>query len=145
MSAAGPEAAEAALPKDLRPRAPGTVAIYWRLAGGLALFLVRGVAADDPPVDAVAIPKRIEDITREVAERVGTYPAEVLRWEAGRSVDVREETSLLGRGKGEAVRTLVRLIAPMAPHLAEESWARLGETGLVCSAAWPDHDPALPR
>ena len=34
MSAAGPEAAEAALPKDLRPRASGTVAIYWRLAGG---------------------------------------------------------------------------------------------------------------
>ena len=34
MSAAGPEAAEADLPKDLRPRASGTVAIYWRLAGG---------------------------------------------------------------------------------------------------------------
>jgi tetratricopeptide (TPR) repeat protein len=90
-------------------REPSTVlyAIALLVGTGLALFLVRGVAADDPPVDAVAIPKRIEDITREVAERVGTYPAEILRWEAGRSVDVREETSLLGRGKGEAVRTLV--------------------------------------
>ena len=31
----------------------------------------------------------------------------------------------------------------MAPHLAEEAWARLGETGLVADAAWPAHDPAL--
>ena len=42
-----------------------------------------------------------------------------------------------------AARTLVRLVAPMVPHLAEEAWARLGETGLVADAAWPDHDPAL--
>lgn len=42
-----------------------------------------------------------------------------------------------------AARTLVRLIAPMVPHLAEEAWARLGEPGLVADAAWPDHDPAL--
>jgi len=42
-----------------------------------------------------------------------------------------------------AVRTLVRLVAPMAPHLAEEAWERLGETGLVADAAWPAVDPAL--
>ena len=38
---------------------------------------------------------------------------------------------------------LIRLIAPMAPHLAEESWAALGEEGLVADAAWPEFDPAL--
>jgi leucyl-tRNA synthetase len=43
----------------------------------------------------------------------------------------------------EAVRTLVRLIAPMAPHLAEECWSRLGAEGLVADAAWPEFDPAL--
>ncbi len=42
-----------------------------------------------------------------------------------------------------AARTLVRLVAPMVPHLAEEAWARLGESGLVADAAWPEHDPAL--
>ena len=41
-----------------------------------------------------------------------------------------------------AVRTLVLLIAPMAPHLAEECWDFLGEGGMVVDAAWPDHDPA---
>src|SRR5690606_6461831 len=36
-----------------------------------------------------------------------------------------------------AVRTLVLLAAPMAPHLAEEAWAALGEQGLVAEADWP--------
>jgi leucyl-tRNA synthetase len=45
--------------------------------------------------------------------------------------------------RDEAVRTLLRLIAPMAPHLAEEAWAALGHAGLIADAAWPDVDPAL--
>ncbi|MES2120042.1 MAG: leucine--tRNA ligase [Pseudomonadota bacterium] len=43
----------------------------------------------------------------------------------------------------EAIRGLVRLVAPMAPHLAEESWAKLGGEGLVANADWPVFDPAL--
>ena len=45
--------------------------------------------------------------------------------------------------RAEAVRTLIQLIAPMAPHLAEEAWANLGEAGLVAEADWPSFDPAL--
>jgi leucyl-tRNA synthetase len=45
--------------------------------------------------------------------------------------------------RDESVRTLIKLIAPMAPHLAEESWALLGGEGMVTDAAWPDFDPAL--
>ena len=43
----------------------------------------------------------------------------------------------------EAVRTLVKLAAPMAPHLAEECWAVLGEAGMVTEAEWPTFDPAM--
>ena len=42
-----------------------------------------------------------------------------------------------------ATATLVRLVAPMVPHLAEEAWAALGEAGLIADAAWPEVDPAL--
>jgi leucyl-tRNA synthetase len=43
----------------------------------------------------------------------------------------------------EATRALILLAAPAAPHLAEESWAALGESGLVADAPWPSFDPAL--
>ncbi len=42
-----------------------------------------------------------------------------------------------------AIATLVRLIAPMLPHLAEEAWAAMGNDGLVADAPWPEADPAL--
>jgi leucyl-tRNA synthetase len=45
--------------------------------------------------------------------------------------------------RAEAVRTLVKLAAPMAPHLAEECWAALGGEGMVTEAEWPSFDPAM--
>ena len=43
----------------------------------------------------------------------------------------------------EALSALARLIAPFAPHLAEECWEKLGETGLVAQAPWPTYEVAL--
>jgi leucyl-tRNA synthetase len=45
--------------------------------------------------------------------------------------------------RDEAVRMLVLLASPMAPHLAEEAWAPLGQAGMVADAPWPEYDPAL--
>jgi len=45
--------------------------------------------------------------------------------------------------RNTAVRTLMRLVSPMAPHLAEEAWAADGGDGLIADAAWPEVDPAL--
>ena len=42
-----------------------------------------------------------------------------------------------------AARTLVLLVSPMIPHLAETAWERLGGEGLVADAPWPQVDPAL--
>jgi leucyl-tRNA synthetase len=41
--------------------------------------------------------------------------------------------------------TFTLLLAPFAPHLAEELWARLGRPYSVHQAAWPEHDPAALR
>jgi leucyl-tRNA synthetase len=43
----------------------------------------------------------------------------------------------------EAAVILVQLFAPMMPHLAEESWQVLGQTGLVSEANWPQIDRDL--
>ncbi len=41
-----------------------------------------------------------------------------------------------------ALSVLARLVAPLAPHMAEEAWARLGMQGMVVDAPWPVYDPA---
>jgi leucyl-tRNA synthetase len=41
----------------------------------------------------------------------------------------------------DAMRDLLALLAPLAPHLAEELWARLGFEG-TAAAGWPVFDPA---
>ncbi len=43
----------------------------------------------------------------------------------------------------EAVADALRLLAPAAPHLAEELWHRLGHEGSILEAGWPVHDPAM--
>jgi leucyl-tRNA synthetase len=42
----------------------------------------------------------------------------------------------------QAAETLVKLLAPFAPHVAEELWERLGHRDSVAYVAWPEADPA---
>jgi leucyl-tRNA synthetase len=52
---------------------------------------------------------------------------------------LREEGST-DRGMVEG---LVLMLAPFAPHFAEESWDRLGHDGSIFDAGWPEWDEAL--
>ncbi|MXO65809.1 leucine--tRNA ligase [Altericroceibacterium endophyticum] len=45
--------------------------------------------------------------------------------------------------RSEAIRSILLLIAPMMPHLAEEGWAQMGDGALVAEASWPAVDEAL--
>ena len=42
-----------------------------------------------------------------------------------------------------AIRTVLLLVSPMMPHLAEEAWSRTGCDGLIADANWPEVDEAL--
>ena len=42
----------------------------------------------------------------------------------------------------QVLETVVTLIAPFTPHVAEELWQRLGHTATVCDAPWPAFDEA---
>ncbi len=42
-----------------------------------------------------------------------------------------------------ATRSFVLLLAPYAPHMAEELWQRLGETHSLTYEPWPKYDPQL--
>jgi leucyl-tRNA synthetase len=41
------------------------------------------------------------------------------------------------------VKTLLQLLAPFAPYVAEELWERTGGEGSIHDSAWPVHDPGL--
>jgi leucyl-tRNA synthetase len=45
----------------------------------------------------------------------------------------------------ELLRTLVLLLAPLAPYIAAELWEELGEEGAILRAPWPVSDPELAR
>jgi len=54
-------------------------------------------------------------------------------------IATNELTELKANNK-EVLEPLVRLIAPFAPHLAEELWEKLGESGSVTHTAYPQHN-----
>ena len=43
----------------------------------------------------------------------------------------------------DEVEPLIRLVAPFAPHIAEELWERFGHKRSVFDSGWPSVDPAL--
>jgi leucyl-tRNA synthetase len=45
----------------------------------------------------------------------------------------------------EAIRTLILLMAPGFPHIAEEMWAHIGQPYSVHQQPWPDWDEALAK
>ncbi|MBT6136884.1 MAG: leucine--tRNA ligase [Rhodospirillaceae bacterium] len=67
--------------------------------------------------------------------------------EGSKSADPGEDSA--GDGDGDAwvlrfgFETLVRLIEPMTPHLAEELWHRLGHREMLTEQPWPVADPAM--
>ena len=52
----------------------------------------------------------------------------------------REATRNVSR---ETVEPLVRMVSPVAPHIAEELWARLGHEGTITFEAFPTFDESL--
>ena len=104
----------------------------WRLAsaergGGtedreLARKLHRAIAAVGANIEALAFNKAVANIY-ELANAIEKAPASATR--------------------AAAVETMIRLVAPMVPHVAEEAWAAGGRNGLIADAPWPEADPAL--
>ena len=107
----------------------------WRLVGSVAG--AAGVAGEE-----LAIDKRAHRATAAVGAAIDGLAfnkAVAALYELAGAL----EKAAPSASREAAIRTLVRLIAPMAPHLAEDSWARLGEPGMVANAAWPSFDPAM--
>jgi leucyl-tRNA synthetase len=104
----------------------------WRLAtsssagegddAALARKLHRTIAAVGDAIDALQFNKAIAQL-----------------YELTSAIEKSEPSAT----RHEAVRTLVLLAAPAAPHLAEECWSAMGESGMIVDARWPSFDPSM--
>ena len=53
------------------------------------------------------------------------------------------ELSDLKCNKHAVLKDMCVLLSPYAPHMAEELWEKLGESGSITKASWPIFDPAV--
>ena len=98
-----------------------------------------GELGDGPP-DPALEPKLHRTI-RQVSEQIAT-----LRYNTAIAAMMEYLNAVRGGGRTPVraeVEPLVRLVAPFAPHMAEELWRRLGNRESIFDGAnWPGFDPA---
>ena len=93
----------------------------------------------DGAVDAPETLRLLHETIKKVSEDI-----EGLRYNTAISqmmilTNALQKAPQVSRG---TMRTFLQLLAPFAPHIAEELWARLGGAASVMTAPWPVHDPA---
>jgi leucyl-tRNA synthetase len=87
-----------------------------------------------------AVHHAIKEVTDDFEEfRFNTAVSELMTLSnaMGKAKPFREA---LGDTWTEAVRSLLLLLAPIAPHITEELWDRAGFGGSVHTQSWPQHD-----
>jgi len=123
----------------------------WRLVGDGA-ELIAAKTAGERSAPALALAKATHKTVAAVEddiERLGFNRAVARLYEfantIGRAIQQAQTApdGSLAAALDEALDALVRMIAPMMPHLAEECWAALGRDGLVADAPWPTVDASL--
>jgi len=92
-----------------------------------------------------AMHQTLKRVTEDLeAFRFNTAIAALMTY-TNRLSDLRAEGGPAAAEWGDALRTLVLMLAPLTPHVAEDLWARLGGTYSVHQQAWPAWDPAAVR
>jgi leucyl-tRNA synthetase len=101
------------------------------------------LTVDDSPLDA-----QISGLLHQTIQAVREYYS-ALRFNVAiaRLQELLTQAARIAAAQGNLPRALaeplVLMVAPLAPHIAEELWARLGHRGLAARAAFPQADPAL--
>ncbi|MBK8173932.1 MAG: leucine--tRNA ligase [Rhodospirillales bacterium] len=122
----------------------------WRLVTAPA---DEAAISDKPSGDAG---ERRETLVRETHRAIHRITDDLERFRFNRAVAGCREfvnsimefslaTPACRQARDKAISVLVVLISPLMPHLAEELWCALGNTGLVVEQPWPIADQTLLR
>jgi leucyl-tRNA synthetase len=123
----------------------------WRLINEIAQLSPGPMAKQDPRSLELRrdAHKAIDRVTKAIEElRFNSAVAYVYTLVNLLEAAVREATSpgqpqSLRGALREGAEILVRIVAPMMPHLAEECWVALGHDTLLAEQPWPKPDQAL--
>lgn len=123
----------------------------WALTGieGVHRFLDRVwrlILNEDGSVGArsEAVPEDLNKLIHKTIKKVGEdYESMSFNTAVSAMMILLNEIYSLNLRPLAAIKPLLQLMAPIAPHMAEELWSRLGESGFVSLAPWPTFDPAL--
>ncbi|MEZ5680812.1 MAG: leucine--tRNA ligase [Erythrobacter sp.] len=96
-----------------------------------------GAEGEDKPLDRKTH-QTVDAVAKDI-ESLGFNKAVARIYELTGAVEKAQPSA----SRSAAIRTIVQLVAPMMPHLAEEAWAGMGMESMVADAAWPTVDPAL--
>ncbi len=112
----------------------------WRLVADADSDEIR---LDPRVVDAPPAPAHDKLVARTVA--AVTADIEALRFNTAisRLMEFVNEFTALDARPRAALDTFTLLLAPFAPHLAEELWELLGHDGGLAYTPWPGFDPAM--
>ena len=132
---------------------PLDIAKPWQMAGvtGVRRFLDRAwrLVCDEhdqlhPLVTDGPIPPELLRMRHKTVAAV-TEEIEALRFNTAiaRLMEMSNALTASDSRPRELLETFVLLLAPFAPHLAEELWRKLGHSGTLSYVAWPDFDPVL--
>ncbi|MEE8276318.1 MAG: leucine--tRNA ligase [Alphaproteobacteria bacterium] len=125
----------------------------YRYVGRVARLIEE--AADQLPGTGVPAPAKFSDdarmLRRATHKAIAAVTDDIEQFRFNRAVArIYELCNVIGAAanddgwaRRESIETLLRLIAPMMPHLAEEMWQRLGHDTLLIDTPWPEPDPAL--
>ncbi|HTQ29750.1 MAG TPA: leucine--tRNA ligase [Opitutaceae bacterium] len=93
----------------------------------------------DPAADSPALEKLLHKTIQKVGDDI-----EALRFNTAISAMMEFNNALQAEPQvnRRTVLAFLQLLAPFAPHLAEELWERLGEKPSIQFAPWPQFDPA---
>ncbi|MBN2751901.1 MAG: leucine--tRNA ligase [Rhodospirillaceae bacterium] len=120
----------------------------WRLAAQPAVPFADGGEATEGAFEGSAkdtmtlAHRTISAVTDDLAKlRFNTAVAK-LRELSNQLAVTKSQDKGAAAGYRFGLETLVRLIAPMTPHIAEEIWMALGHTTPLVASSWPEADPA---
>ena len=102
---------------------------------------------DEETGDLVVVDTPADEATRRVLHKtIGAVAADYdnLRFNVAiaKLIELNNALTKLEAAPREVVEPLVLMTAPVAPHLAEELWSRLGHTDSLVHAPFPSADPA---